>query len=64
MTASQAVKISIKKAWAYRWLELTPTDKLRVKANRASHASSLKKKNLLRSEVQFSNNNRHDDSIK
>lgn len=60
MTASQAVKTSMKKAWAYKWLEFVPIDKLKVKANSASQASSLKKKNLLRSAVQLSRRRRHD----
>jgi hypothetical protein len=60
VTASQAVKTSIKKAWAYRWLGFVPVDKLRIRANRASQASSLKKKNLLRSAVQFRRRRRHE----
>jgi hypothetical protein len=64
VTASQAVKISIKKAWAYRWLEFVPVDKLRVNAKSASQASSLKKKNLLRSAVQFRSSSRHEAYIK
>lgn len=56
VTASHAVNINTKKACEYRWVELEYDDSAKIAPNRANHASSLKKKKRLRSDVQLSNN--------
>lgn len=53
ITASQAVKTKTIKACEYVCVVFDKDAKISSTAKRASHAISLKKKNLFKSEVQF-----------